>query len=268
MAVRRFLCRVLAMMSWSGTLASLLVTGSVPIMSSGAGPASAAEAFVRSGERVPGRVRRRSGTSRLLPGAPIGPRCLVRGAAGRRVLLGHLGGEVGESSTAAGHGVDAQGTQAFAELGGSDGLAGHPAGEQPPGSGRGSHPGCARPSRIPHPETTPLESVSGAASAGSSGCRGTGRRGRRRWSRGSRHVGHHAGHADADGQGSTRVRGVKNRPDESRGRPARTARTSPNGRFLAGSLRQRQVRLDLVAVAAAIFLLDHVPGPARSATMP
>jgi len=41
-----------------------------------------------------------------------------------------------------------------------------------------------------------------------------------------------------------------------------------DGRFLAGSLRQRQVRLDLVAVAAAIFLLDHVPGPARSATMP
>jgi len=36
-----------------------------------------------------------------------------------------------------------------------------------------------------------------------------------------------------------------------------------DGRFLAGSLRQRQVRLDLVAVAAAVFLLDHVPGPAR-----
>ena len=110
-------------------------------MSSGAGPASAAGAFVRSGERVPGRVRRRSETSRLLPGAPIGPRCLVRGAAGRRVLLGHLGGQGGESSTAAGHGVDAQGMQAFAELGGSDGLAGNPAGEQPPGSDRESHPG-------------------------------------------------------------------------------------------------------------------------------
>ena len=54
---------------------------------------------------------------------------------------GHLGGEVGEGSTAAGHGVDAQGTQALAELGGGDGLAGHPAGEQPPGAGRGSHPG-------------------------------------------------------------------------------------------------------------------------------
>ena len=41
-----------------------------------------------------------------------------------------------------------------------------------------------------------------------------------------------------------------------------------DGRFLAGSLREREVRLDLVAVAAAIFLLDHVPGPARSVTMP
>jgi hypothetical protein len=218
-------------------------------MSSGAGPASAAGAFVRSGERVPGRVRRRSGTSPFLPGAPIGPRCLVRGAAGRRVLLGHLGGQVGESSMAAGHGVDAQGMQAFAELGGSDGLAGNPAGEQPPGSGRESHPGVPGRRVSPNPETTPLGSVSGTASAGSSGCRGTGRRGRRRWSRGSRHVGHHAGRADADGRGSTRVRGVKNRPDESRGRPATTARTSPNGRFLAGSLRQRQVCLDLVAVA-------------------
>jgi hypothetical protein len=36
----------------------------------------------------------------------------------------------------------------------------------------------------------------------------------------------------------------------------------------AASLRQQQVRLDLVAVAAAISLLDHVPGPARPATMP
>ena len=172
MAVRRFLCRVLAVMSWSGTLASLLVTGSVLIMSSGAGPASAAEAFVRSGERVPGRVRRRCGTSRLLPGAPIGPRCLVRGAA----VMGLPGIPPGNS-----HRV----------------RAGDPT------------PVCARPSRIPRPETTPLESVSGTASAGSSGCRGAGRRGRRRWSRGSRHVGHHAGHADADGRGSTRVRGCE-----------------------------------------------------------
>ena len=36
-----------------------------------------------------------------------------------------------------------------------------------------------------------------------------------------------------------------------------------DGRFLARSLRQRQVRLDVVANAAAVFLLDHVPGPAR-----
>jgi len=150
-------------------------------MSSGAGPASAAEAFVRSGERVPGRVRRRCGTSRLLPGAPIGPRCLVRGAA----VMGLPGIPPGNS-----HRV----------------RAGDPT------------PVCARPSRIPPPRDDAFGSVSDTASAGGSGCRGTGRRGRRRWSRGSRHVGHHGGHADADGRGSTRVRGVKNRPDESRGR--------------------------------------------------
>jgi hypothetical protein len=216
-------------------LASLLVRR-VPIMSSGAGPVSAAEAFVRSGDRVPGRVRRRSGTSRLLPGAPIGPRCLVRGAAGRRVCCGHLGGEVGESSMAAGYGVDAQGTQAFAELGGSDGLAGHPAGEQPPGSGRGSHPGVPgrrvsptprrglwRASAAQHPLA--VRAVEGRGVAGGAG------------GRGARDVlANHAGHADADGQGSTRVGGVKNRPDESRGRPARTARTSPMaGSWLAAS---------------------------------
>jgi len=150
-------------------------------MSSGAGPASTAEAFVRSGERVPGRVRRRCGTSRLLPRAPIGPRCLVRGAA----VMGLPGIRLGTAT----------------------------------GFGQGIPPPCVPGRRVsPHPETTPLESVSDIASAGSSGCRGTGRRGRRRWSRGSRHVGHHAGHADADGRGSTRVRGVKNRPDESRGR--------------------------------------------------
>jgi hypothetical protein len=34
-----------------------------------------------------------------------------------------------------------------------------------------------------------------------------------------------------------------------------------DGRFLAGSLRQWQVRLDLIAVAAAVFLLQHVTGP-------
>jgi hypothetical protein len=33
-----------------------------------------------------------------------------------------------------------------------------------------------------------------------------------------------------------------------------------DGRFLAGSLRQRQVRLDLVAVAAAVLLPDQVAG--------
>jgi hypothetical protein len=131
-------------------------------MSSGAGPASAAEAFVRSGDRVPGRVRRRSGTSRLLPGAPIGPRCLVRGAAGRRVCCGHLGGEVGESSTAAGHGVDAQGTQALAELGGSDGLAGHPAGNSHRVRAGDPTPVCARPSRVPPPRDDAFGGASAA----------------------------------------------------------------------------------------------------------
>src|SRR4029077_19430413 len=67
MASRGFLRGVLAIMSGAGLWRRYWVTGSVPIMSSGAGPASAAGGFVRSGERVPGRVRRRSGTSRLPP---------------------------------------------------------------------------------------------------------------------------------------------------------------------------------------------------------
>jgi hypothetical protein len=36
----------------------------------------------------------------------------------------------------------------------------------------------------------------------------------------------------------------------------------------AGGIRQRQVRLDLLAAAAAVFLLDHVTGLAGSVTMP
>src|SRR6266851_2460714 len=37
---------------------------------------------------------------------------------------------------------------------------------------------------------------------------------------------------------------------------------------LAGGFGQREVRLDLVAVAAAVFLLRHVAGSVRSVTMP
>jgi hypothetical protein len=41
-----------------------------------------------------------------------------------------------------------------------------------------------------------------------------------------------------------------------------------DGGFLAGGFRQRKVRLDLVAVAAAFFLLRHAAGSVRSVTMP
>ena len=33
-----------------------------------------------------------------------------------------------------------------------------------------------------------------------------------------------------------------------------------DGQFLAAGLRQREMRLDLVAVAASVFVLDHIPG--------
>src|SRR5689334_10213126 len=46
---------------------------------------------------------------------------------------GELGGEVEEGGAAAGLGVDAEGSQAFAERGGGDGGAGQVAGEQPGG---------------------------------------------------------------------------------------------------------------------------------------
>ena len=41
-----------------------------------------------------------------------------------------------------------------------------------------------------------------------------------------------------------------------------------DGGFLAGGFRQREVRLDLVAVAAAVFLLDDVSGCGQVGTMP
>jgi hypothetical protein len=41
-----------------------------------------------------------------------------------------------------------------------------------------------------------------------------------------------------------------------------------DGGFLAGGFGQREVRLDLVAVAAAVFLLRRVAGSVRSVTMP
>jgi hypothetical protein len=40
-----------------------------------------------------------------------------------------------------------------------------------------------------------------------------------------------------------------------------------DGGFLAGGFGQREVRLDLVAVAEAVFLLRHVAGSVRSVTM-
>ena len=40
------------------------------------------------------------------------------------------------------------------------------------------------------------------------------------------------------------------------------------GRFPGGGFGQREVRLDLVAVAAAVFVLDHVAAAVRSVTMP
>jgi hypothetical protein len=41
-----------------------------------------------------------------------------------------------------------------------------------------------------------------------------------------------------------------------------------DGGFLASGFGQREVRLDLVAVAAAVFLLRHVAGCVSSLTMP
>ena len=41
-----------------------------------------------------------------------------------------------------------------------------------------------------------------------------------------------------------------------------------DGGFPGGGFGQREVGLDLVAVAAAIFLLDHVAAAVRSVTMP
>ena len=41
-----------------------------------------------------------------------------------------------------------------------------------------------------------------------------------------------------------------------------------DGGFLAGGFGQREVRLDLVAVAAAVFVLARVAGSVRSVTVP
>jgi hypothetical protein len=41
-----------------------------------------------------------------------------------------------------------------------------------------------------------------------------------------------------------------------------------DGGFLSGGFGQREVGLELGAVAAAVFLLHHVASPARSVTMP
>jgi hypothetical protein len=59
---------------------------------------------------------------------------------------GELGGEVEESGAVAGLGVDAEGSQPFAERGRGDGAAGQVPGEQPGGLLRGAdaHGDCAR----------------------------------------------------------------------------------------------------------------------------
>jgi hypothetical protein len=51
---------------------------------------------------------------------------------------GELGGEVEQRGAASGLGVDAEGSQAFAERVRGDGAAGQVPGEQPGGGGRGS----------------------------------------------------------------------------------------------------------------------------------
>ena len=59
---------------------------------------------------------------------------------------GELGGEVEEGGAAAGLGVDAEGSEPFAERGRGDGAAGQVAGEQRRGSAAGSRRrgDCAR----------------------------------------------------------------------------------------------------------------------------
>jgi hypothetical protein len=72
----------------SGVPWALLVTGSVLILLNAWVWGFYRVALVIFGERVPGRARRRSGTSRLRLRASIGRRCPVTGAAGRRGLPG------------------------------------------------------------------------------------------------------------------------------------------------------------------------------------
>ena len=62
--------------------------------------------------------------------------------------------------------------------------------------------------------------------------------------------------ADAAGVRVTRPRC----PVTSGSRAGEESEDFADGRFLAGWLPQRHVGLDLVAVAAAVFLLHHVPG--------
>jgi hypothetical protein len=59
------------------------------------------------------------------------------------------------------------------------------------------------------------------------------------------------------------------RPDlQSRAGAREQGQDAADGRSLAGGFGQREVRLELVAVAAAVFLLRHVAGSVRPVTTP
>jgi hypothetical protein len=69
---------------------------------------------------------------------PLGGSVLVKAEQVGEDSSGELGGEVEEGGAAAGLGVDAEGSEPFAERGRGDGAAGQVAGEQPGGLLRGA----------------------------------------------------------------------------------------------------------------------------------